>query len=74
MSGFDLSDVTCKQNHWSVLNTFLNGMKNGKIYGTRKWTFSTLGPAYNEFGCYEHLAIMRRFFSKRGRLLIDINV
>ena len=34
---------------------------------------STLGPAYSEFGYYEHSAITSRFFSLKRTLLIYIN-
>ena len=34
----------------------------------------TLGPAYNGFGYYEHLAITSRLFSQKRQLLIDNNV
>ena len=33
----------------------------------------TLGPFYNEFGYYEHPAIISKFFSEKGALLIYIN-
>ena len=35
---------------------------------------STMGPAYNEFGYNEHPAITSRFFSRKRKPLIDINV
>ena len=34
----------------------------------------TLGPAYNEFGYYEHPHITSKYFSHKGMLLVDINV
>ena len=33
----------------------------------------TLGPAYSEFGYYEHPAITIKFCSQKGALLIDIS-
>ena len=35
---------------------------------------STMGPACNEFGYNEHPAITSRFFSRKRKPLIDINV
>ena len=34
----------------------------------------TLGPAYNEFGYYEHPVITSRFFCQKGTRLLDIGV
>ena len=44
------------------------GFERKKIYSS-----STLGPAYNDFGYYEHLHTTSKFFFQEDLLLIDIN-
>ena len=61
---FDLFDGMCKQLHWTVLNPFLNGTKNGDINGMCK-------PGFISWKCGNkyQLLLIREELKKESRRL-----